>query len=420
MLYAKLNSTASAFSSSSVICFRRSSERVRARSSFRSMGLHRKSSAPALIPLMRSSVAVRPVISTTGVSRVSGALLMRRHTSKPSIPGIMMSRRIKSGRKVAHSAMAVRPSGASRTSKPSRRSRNSSAARAPISSSTIRIFSRMNEGQGSGSYPRGSAIELVRGWWYVVARQGKPKVVRNREHSVNQWTLQLKHSKAVFDNLGLARCLIANLIRFLLPGAKGGQSLLAHHLDHGDFAVAVIELDLAVDESVVEATFRGVGGLIGEENANGASPVNSAKTHWARLATGVDFAAGQFENPQIFAGGADGHHFGMGGGVILGGYRVHAFGNDFSVMHDDSGEGPSAHTRIFDRKLDGTSHKGVGHEFVFPGLARAGGHRIPRLKTSDRSRASNFPEPENPWSRRIFPFDARNRAKRCRSESTQR
>ena len=68
-------------------CFSRNSERVRANSSLKSIGLLRKSSAPALIPLMRSAVAESPVIRTTGVRRVSGVALMRRQTSNPSDAG---------------------------------------------------------------------------------------------------------------------------------------------------------------------------------------------------------------------------------------------------------------------------------------------------------------------------------------------
>jgi len=169
MLRAKLNSTPSAFSSSSVYCFSRSSDRVLASNSLKSIGLLRKSSAPALMPLMRSPVAESPVIRTTGVRRVAGVALIRRQTSKPSTPGITISRRIRSGRNDAHSVSAESPLLTSRTSNPSRRNSVASAIRAADSSSTMRILSnivsvffalrsrRRNEALGAGrSIPPGT------------------------------------------------------------------------------------------------------------------------------------------------------------------------------------------------------------------------------------------------------------------------
>ena len=97
MLRASANSTASARSNSSVNAFCRNSDRTRAINCSRFTGLHRKSSAPAWIPVTRSSVAVNPVIRTTGTSNVSGLFFIRRHTSVPRMFGMLMSSSSKSG-----------------------------------------------------------------------------------------------------------------------------------------------------------------------------------------------------------------------------------------------------------------------------------------------------------------------------------
>jgi len=67
------------------------------------------------MPFRRASLSPRPVTSTTGVSRVAGLDLMARHTSNPSMPGIMMSSRTTSGISCATTRSAVAPSFAVQT-----------------------------------------------------------------------------------------------------------------------------------------------------------------------------------------------------------------------------------------------------------------------------------------------------------------
>ena len=98
MVWARLTMTASAESSSSVNCLSLASDRTRAFSSSGSTGFERKSSAPTLIPSIRCARSFSAVTSTTGVSRVVGSRLSRRHTSKPLSPGMTTSRRTTSGR----------------------------------------------------------------------------------------------------------------------------------------------------------------------------------------------------------------------------------------------------------------------------------------------------------------------------------
>ena len=75
----------------------RSSEATRAKSSGWLIGLPRKSSAPAAMPLIRSCCGSSDVHSTTGSSVVSGSSRMRRHTSYPEMPGIITSSSTRSG-----------------------------------------------------------------------------------------------------------------------------------------------------------------------------------------------------------------------------------------------------------------------------------------------------------------------------------
>src|SRR5215217_4698082 len=102
---------------SSVTAFSRTRLRTRAISAVSSSGFVRNSSAPASRPLSRSPGWSRAVTMMTGRCAVSGAFLSRRQTSKPSIPGIMTSRRTMSHRPCSQSASASGPFIAVTTSK---------------------------------------------------------------------------------------------------------------------------------------------------------------------------------------------------------------------------------------------------------------------------------------------------------------
>ena len=110
-------------------------------SSSRSMGLLMKSSQPAWIPLIRSSRSCRAVTMTIGTSRVVSLPLSRRQTSKPSIPGIMTSRRMTSGRRSQTLSIACWPEEAFSTVQPWGVSIFSMTRRFVVSSSTARMCS---------------------------------------------------------------------------------------------------------------------------------------------------------------------------------------------------------------------------------------------------------------------------------------
>ncbi len=125
--------------SSSVIIFRRVSERTRAISTTSDTGLVRKSSAPASSPRTRSDGESSAVTITTGMKCVAGLDFSRRQTSKPSMSGIMTSSRMMSHSARAQIASASAPLQAVTTSKYSADRRASSSLTLAGTSSTTRI-----------------------------------------------------------------------------------------------------------------------------------------------------------------------------------------------------------------------------------------------------------------------------------------
>ena len=82
------------------------------------------------------------------------------------------------------------------------------------------------------------------------------------------------------------------------------------------------DIDFLIDECVVKA---GIGSIVLAGriiDAVGTGPVDGAKTHRARLAAGVNLAAGQLERIQVSAGFANGHHLGMSRRVVVDGHAV--------------------------------------------------------------------------------------------------
>src|SRR5947199_1497682 len=125
--------------SSSVIIFNRVRERTRAISTTSDTGLVRKSSAPASSPRTRSAGLSSAVIMTTGMKCVAGLDFSRRHTSKPSISGIITSSRMMSHSARAQISSASEPLAAVSTSKYSADSRASRSFTLAGISSTTRI-----------------------------------------------------------------------------------------------------------------------------------------------------------------------------------------------------------------------------------------------------------------------------------------
>ncbi len=102
----------------SVNRFMRASERTRASSSRVSIGLVRKSSAPASRPSIRAARSAIPVIRMIGVNRVARFRRIMRHSSNPLVPGSCTSSKTTSGERVVMAARADGPSTAVSTAKP--------------------------------------------------------------------------------------------------------------------------------------------------------------------------------------------------------------------------------------------------------------------------------------------------------------
>ncbi len=98
---------------------RRKSTLTRASSSFGWNGLAMKSSAPASKAFSLSSNSVRPVKMIMGILAVSGRWRRRRHSSYPSMSGIITSRIASDGCAGPIAASASSPLTAAATSKPS-------------------------------------------------------------------------------------------------------------------------------------------------------------------------------------------------------------------------------------------------------------------------------------------------------------
>ena len=89
---------------------------MRACSSVDENGFARKSFAPNSSALNLVSSSARAVSRMTGMSAVSSRLRNSRHTSRPSISGIIMSSRMMSGKNCVAFSSACTPSAASSTS----------------------------------------------------------------------------------------------------------------------------------------------------------------------------------------------------------------------------------------------------------------------------------------------------------------
>ncbi len=99
------------------------------------------------------------------------------------------------------------------------------------------------------------------------------------------------------------------------------------------------ESQLLVDKLIIKTDTGRIGLAVEIEQFVGASPVDGTQTHGARLATTVDHTAMQLMATQLVAGGADGFHFCVGGGVMLAGNPVAALANDDSILYHQCRKG---------------------------------------------------------------------------------
>lgn len=97
----------------------------------------------------------------------------------------------------------------------------------------------------------------------------------------------------------------------LLPGTKGRESRLAHHLHHGNRPLGNGLCHLVMKEGVIEGYLSGVGGEVGKINASQASPVDCPLADRAGFTRAVQFAVFELENAESGTGFADRNHFGV-------------------------------------------------------------------------------------------------------------
>ena len=151
---------------------------------------------------------------------------------------------------------------------------------------------------------------------------------------------------------------------------------------------------LAVEKGIVEGDAGRVGAGVAEPDAVDASPVNRGQTHRAGLAAGVDFTSLQTKNAERLAGGADGAHFGVGGGIVVARDAVDAFTDHDAVLRDDRSEGSAlAAADVFSRQSDGFAHElrvrrklhcGMGASPDQYGIRRSPSWRVTQFETRTR------------------------------------
>ena len=96
-----------------------------------------------------------------------------------------------------------------------------------------------------------------------------------------------------------------------------------------------------VEESVVKAGARRIGGAGSVVDSVEPRPVGGSEAHGAGLATGVELAAGESKGSESFGGGANGVDLGVRGGIVGSGDGVGALANDLAVAHDDRAKRPA-------------------------------------------------------------------------------
>src|SRR4051812_27606695 len=92
--------------------------------------------------------------------------------------------------------------------------------------------------------------------------------------------------------------LVADLVRLGGPGTKGLKSFGTHHCLHGNRAALEWKLQLFVDEMIIKACLRCIGGRSRKVHSAWARPVDRSQAHGTRLAACVDIAVTQLEAPQ--------------------------------------------------------------------------------------------------------------------------
>src|SRR5882757_6615730 len=111
---------------------------------------------------------------------------------------------------------------------------------------------------------------------------------------------------------------VLSLIRLLLPSRKNCQRLFAHELSHRNTARFRRASQLFVNERIVKACVRSIGGNSSIKNARRTGPVNGAQAHRTGLASGVKLAVSKLKCAERPAGRAYRDDFRMRGRIVRG------------------------------------------------------------------------------------------------------
>src|SRR5208282_1210311 len=148
----------------------------------------------------------------------------------------------------------------------------------------------------------------------------------------------------------------------LLPGSKGRQCFLAHHLSHGNLALRVRLLDFRIDRGIVKADSCCVRGEIAKVNSVDASPIDRTEAHGAGFAGSVEIAALKLEESKFLAGLANGQYFSVRRGIVGRCNLIRGFRYDVAIFCDDGAErttAPGAY--IIKRELNRAGHESFVH-----------------------------------------------------------
>src|SRR5438128_3215770 len=154
------------------------------------------------------------------------------------------------------------------------------------------------------------------------------------------------------------------------PGAKGLLGLVAHERNHRNPPAGERLAYLIVNEGIAKSDCCRVFSSVGKINPCRPCPVDGAKAHRTRLAGRVNLTIGKLESSKFLASFADGDDLRVRSGIIARSDLVGALRDDFSIFHDDRGEGPTfSRSNIFEREFDGPRHEAIRHNGCAPYLA---------------------------------------------------
>src|SRR5882757_2744974 len=165
---------------------------------------------------------------------------------------------------------------------------------------------------------------------------------------------------------------VGSLVRLPLPSRKNCQRLFAHKLSHRNAPRFRRASQLFINERIVKARVRRIGGNSSVEDARWTRPINRTQAHRTRLASGVKLAVSKLKCTERPAGRANRNDFGVRGGIVRSGDAVGAFTDYAAVLrHQRRKRSAASRPDIFKRERDGPAHKLCGHKNV-PSSANLG------------------------------------------------